>query len=89
MFRLNNKLVQTNFNDKSQIMLYSQKDILLYSSPQGKDKQILDINSSDLKKNAEVSKRLDQVKTMLRKLTTNTQNETSHEQQLAVEPLRS
>ena len=52
MFRLNNKLVQTNFNDKSQIMLYTQKDILLYSSPQTKDKQIIDLNSPDLKKNS-------------------------------------
>jgi hypothetical protein len=51
MFRLNNKLIQTNFNDKSQIMLYSQKEVLLYSSPQGKDKQIIDINSPELKKN--------------------------------------
>ncbi len=32
-------------------MLYCEKDLLLYSSPQGKDKQILDINSPELKKN--------------------------------------
>ena len=57
MFRLNNKLIQTNFNDKSQIMLYTQKDILLYSSGQGKDKQIIDLNSPDLKKNSEISRR--------------------------------
>ena len=46
LFRLNNKLVQVNFNDKSQIMIYGDKDLLLYSSPQGKDKQILDFNSN-------------------------------------------
>lgn len=46
LFRLNNKLVQVNFNDKSQIMIYSEKDMVLYSSPQGKDKQILDLNST-------------------------------------------
>ena len=57
MFRLNNKLIQVNFNDKSQIMLYTQKDVLLYSNPQGKDKQIIDINSPDLKKNNEVNRR--------------------------------
>ena len=38
-------------------MLYTQKDLLLYSSPQGKDKQIMDINSPELKKNAEITKR--------------------------------
>ena len=54
---MNNKLIQVNFNDKSQIMLYTQKDLLLYSSPQGKDKQIMDINSPELKKNAEITKR--------------------------------
>jgi len=57
MFRLNNKLIQVNFNDKSQIMLYTQKDILLYSNAHGKDKQIIDINSPDFKKNTEINRR--------------------------------
>ena len=57
MFRLNNKLVQTNFNDKSQIILYTQKDILLFSSTHGKDKQIIDLNSNDLVKYPEINRR--------------------------------
>ncbi|MCB0368664.1 MAG: hypothetical protein KDD45_04255 [Bdellovibrionales bacterium] len=57
LFRLNNKIVQINFNDKSQLMFYTQKDLLLYSSPQGKDKQVLDLNSPEIKKNSEISKR--------------------------------
>ena len=57
MFRLNNKLVQTNFNDKSQIILYTQKDILLFSSTHGKDKQIIDLNSTDLLKYPEINRR--------------------------------
>jgi hypothetical protein len=52
LFRLNNKIVQVNFNDKSQIILYTDKDLLLYSNAQGKEKQILDIASPDIKKNA-------------------------------------
>ena len=57
MFRLNNKLVQTNFNDKSQIILYTQKDILLFSSTHGKDKHIIDLNSNDLGKYPEINRR--------------------------------
>jgi hypothetical protein len=51
LFRLNNKMIQVNFNDKSQLILYTQKDMMLYSAAQGRDKQILDINSAELKKN--------------------------------------
>ncbi len=36
LFRLNNKIIQVNFNDKSQIILYTDKDLLLYSNAQGK-----------------------------------------------------
>ena len=52
LFRLNNKVIQVNFNDKSQIIIYTDKDLLLYSNSQGKDKQVLDLNSGDLAKNA-------------------------------------
>jgi hypothetical protein len=58
LFRLNNKIIQINFNDKSQIILYTEKDLLLYSNNQGKEKQILEINSPEIKKNAELSQRL-------------------------------
>lgn len=36
VFRLNNKVIQVNFNDKSQIIIYTDKDIMLYSNGQAK-----------------------------------------------------
>lgn len=44
-------MIQVNFNDKSQIIIYTEKDLLLYSNSQGKDKQVLDLNSAELKRN--------------------------------------
>lgn len=35
-FRLNNKVTQLNFNDKSQLILYAERDVLLYSNSQAK-----------------------------------------------------
>lgn len=49
-------------------MLYSDKDIVLYSSPQGKDKQIIELNANEMKKNTEIARRIDHVKTMLSKM---------------------
>lgn len=77
-------------------MLYTNKDILLYSNPQGKDKQIIDINSPDLKKNNEINRRylfylfrLDHVKVLLRKLARPGGPENQQEDLLTIEPLRS
>lgn len=81
-FRLNNKVVQVNFNDRSQLILYSEKDLILYSSSQAKEKLVLDLLSPDIKKNSELSQRLDHAKTLMRKLARAT---TAQDEQ--VEPL--
>ena len=39
-FRLSNKVIQVNFNDKSQLIFYTEKDIFLYSNSQAKEKLI-------------------------------------------------
>jgi len=54
---LNNKVVQVNFNDKSQLILYCEKEVLLYSNSQAKEKMVLDIGSPDIKKNSELAQR--------------------------------
>jgi polo-like kinase 1 len=67
-FRLNNKVVQVNFNDKSQLILYCEKEVLLYSNSQAKEKLVLDIASPDIKKNNELSQRFEHAKVLMRKL---------------------
>jgi polo-like kinase 1 len=67
-FRLNNKVVQVNFNDKSQLILYSEKDVLLYSNSQAKEKVVMDIGSPEIRKNAELAQRFDHAKLLMRKL---------------------
>jgi hypothetical protein len=50
-------VIQINFNDKSQLIVYTEKDVLLYSNSLAKEKMVLDIQSPDIKKNAELSQR--------------------------------
>lgn len=57
-----------NFNDKSQLILYSEKDVLLYSNSQAKEKIVLDITSPEIKKNNELSQRFEHAKLLMRKL---------------------
>jgi polo-like kinase 1 len=67
-FRLNNKVVQVNFNDKSQLILYTEKAVLLYSNSQAKEKLVIDIDSPDIRKNNELAQRFEHAKTLFRKL---------------------
>ena len=59
-------------------MLYSDKDIVLYSSPQGKDKQIIELNANEIKKNTEIARRIEHVKAMLSKMSRG-DNEEGHD----------
>lgn len=40
LFRLSNNIIQVNFNDKSQIIIDSESEMVLYSNPQNKKKQV-------------------------------------------------
>lgn len=68
LFRLNNNIIQVNFNDKSQIVIDSQEETILYSNSQTKRKQVFDIGAGDLKKNEEVFPRMEHVKMLLKKI---------------------
>lgn len=57
LFRLSNKIVQVNFNDKTQLVLYCDRDLLLYAGHNGKDKQVMSMSSGEYKKNHELMSR--------------------------------
>ena len=65
LFRLNNKVVQVNFNDKSQVVFYPEKQLMLYSSS-GKDKVVMELGAPDTKRFPELGQRLEHVKGLLR-----------------------
>lgn len=88
-FRLNNKVVQVNFNDKSQLILYTERELILYSNSQAKEKMVVELNSPDIKKNPELSQRIEHAKTLMRKLarTATLPDETTKEEPLHLDLL--
>lgn len=68
LFRLSNNIIQVNFNDKSQIILDSESETMMYSNPHQKKKQIFEINACEIKKDEEICFRMEHVKALIKKI---------------------
>ena len=73
IFRLSNRIIQINYNDRSQLMLYTQQCVGVYSDGNCSEKIFFDLGEKD-ERNSILSKKIDQMKDLMRVLRSNKGN---------------
>lgn len=70
IFRLSNKVLQVNYSDKSQLMLYTEHCVGVYSDGSSLEKIFFQLGSPE-EKHPLLSKKLDQMKELLKSMRKN------------------
>ena len=70
LFRLSNKVIQVNYNDKSQLMLYTQHCVGVYSDGNSSEKVFFQIGSPE-EKHPLLAKKIEQMKELLKLMKSN------------------
>ena len=67
LFRLNNKIIQVNFSDKSQLVIYAEKELMVFTGANHSSKSFYHLGD-DIPRGSEAYRKLEVVKGMLIKL---------------------